>query len=113
MKNQDFKDDCVYYALGKYECETENEELAFANFAKAIEMNPDHYTAKLHLAKIDFHQKRYYECREKLEALLSVNSNHPVAQQLINATNEEYVKILTYEYENGIEDEHFKKGCSR
>lgn len=110
LKNQDFKDDCVYYALGKYEWETENEELAFANFVKAIEMNPNHYTAKLHLAKIDFHQKKYYECREKLEALLSVNSNHPVAQQLINATNEEYVKILTDEYENGIEDEHFKKG---
>ncbi len=110
LSKQDFKDDCICYAIGKYYWETENHSLACEYFMEAVTINPKHYTARLYLAKNEFNNKRYYECREIAEELLSINNNNAMAEQLLDAANEEYVKILSYEYENGIEDEHFKKG---
>lgn len=110
LLKQEYKDDYVYSVLGKYYWETENHSLACDYFKKAVDINPKHFIARLYLAKNEFNNKRYYECREILEGLLLVNNNNPMAEQLLDATNKEYVKILTYEYKNGIEDEHFKKG---
>lgn len=105
----DYTDDEIFYQIARYYWEVEDYDKSYEYVNKVLEIEPSHYMARFYLAKYEHNNGRYYECRDILESLAEMNPSDRQAGELLRANNEEYLKVLMQEYENGIEDEHFKE----